>query len=219
MSTAPPDEPKPPATPQAGAPADAPPMPQAAAPPVVPPTMPPAIPGIGPGPNDQPRPDPPAPPFTHPPAGLAPRAFLAITALLMLAWFAWLSVAALNKSREPIVSRAQASVAPVPVRAKVATGKDGKPDPTVTVVEAFTPNGPKPETKLLVTNLPKAGGFDGEGEYLLLLSAEANPFLPGEPLYQVVAVRVSAADDDPPPIYKWSADVEKQARRLYRGRE
>lgn len=160
------------------------------------------------------------PPFSHPPTAAAPKLFLAATGLAVVAWLAWLSVTALNKSRDPVVSRAQAAIAPIAVVAKVKSGKDGKPDPTVNLVKSLSSKFEKSlEGPLLVTNLPTASGFDGDGEYLLLLSPEANAFLPDDsPVFQLAHVRTTATDTDPPVIYKWSADVEKQAERLYRGK-
>ena len=176
---------------------------------------PPAIPGIGPTPNDAPRPDPRPAPVTRPPTGAGPRLLLAVTGTALACWFVWLSVTALNKSHEPVVSRAQAAMAPIAVRATV-TEKDGKPDATVTVAQVLTGGLPKDSKQLLVTNLPGARGFTGTGEYLLLLAPEPNGFLPDDsPVYQLVAYRTSAADTDPPAIYLWGADVEAQAKRLY----
>lgn len=157
------------------------------------------------------------PPVTRPPTGAAPKLFLAVTALALVAWLAWLSITAMNKSREPIVSRAQASLAPLAVVATVKVGKDGKPDANVVVVK--TPGREKPlEGKLLVTNLPSARGFEGDGEYLLLLAPELFA-MDSEPMYQLVVFRTTSTDTDPPVIYKWSPDVEKQAERLYRDRK
>lgn len=178
-----------------------------------------AIPAVGPTGNEQPRPDPTPPPVTRPPTGAAPKLFLAVTALALAAWFAWLSVTALNKSRDPIVSRAQASIAPLAVRATVKLGKDGKPDANAVVVKALTSDAPKElgqGKELHVANLPTARGFDGDGEYLLLL---AEPFvMGGDVMSQLVVFRTTAMDADPPVIYRWSPDVEKQAERLYRGK-
>ena len=44
---------------------------------------------------------------------------LAVAAALFIGWLGWLAVTALTKSREPVVSRAQAAAAGVPVRAKL----------------------------------------------------------------------------------------------------
>lgn len=183
------------------------------APAVAPPS---AVPGAG-----QTASEPPLvpPPFSHPPTAAAPKLFLAVTGLALVAWLAWLSVTALNKTRDPIVSRAQAAIAPIPVVAKVRAGGDGKPDATVVVVKPLTDGGLK-ELKaggeLVVVNLSSAQGFGGEGEYLLLLT---EPFVVnGKLTSQLVLYRTTASDADPPVIYKWSADVEKQAERLYRGK-
>jgi hypothetical protein len=61
----------------------------------------------------------PAAPARHPVLG---KVLLVVSAALFVGWIAWLSYTALTKSRAPIVSRAQAAAATVPVRAKLTTG-------------------------------------------------------------------------------------------------
>jgi hypothetical protein len=62
-------------------------------------------------------------------------------------------------------------VSTLDVRAHVAAKEDGRPAPQVTVLEVFYPKqgGSPPGTKLTVTNLDTCVGWEGEGEYLLLL--------------------------------------------------
>ena len=179
-----------------------------------------SLPPISPPPA--PVPLPPAPPaappvLTRPPTDARAKLFLALTALALACWFAWLGYAALNKSRAPIVSRAQASVTPVPVRATVTADANGAPKGLVTVVEVLKPvKGVDKGAALVVTNLPTARGFVGEGEYLLLLAPDSLGIVPeNELVYELVALRATAADTDPPVIYRWSADVEAQAKKLF----
>src|SRR5436305_5167256 len=89
-----------------------------------------------------PTPVPQSPPATPqaaeaegPPNDPRAKAFLAVSAVLLFGWLAWLSSAALTKSREPAVSRAQAAVAKLPVVAKVDADEKGAPVARVTVVE------------------------------------------------------------------------------------
>jgi hypothetical protein len=188
-----------------------------------------------------PAPNPPAPA----PDGIATSArkpLLIVTSLLLLGWFAWLSITALTKSREPIVSRAQASAARVPVVAEVTTepaerevkmlrgGVQGhnvlllksqadKPAFVVTVKEKLVPNGPDVGTKIGVTNLPVSSGYEGPGDYLLLLDADDSAILDGQPAYFLQGQQRSPGADlesvGAPMIYKWGPDVRAQVKRLY----
>lgn len=179
-------------------------------------SLPPTI----PAPPQAAEPPPAAPGPTRPPTDAPAKLFLVVSAVALVCWFAWLSYAALNKSRAPIVPRAQASVTPVPVRATVTADGD-KPKSIVTVVEVLKPvKGVEKGSKLDVTNLSTARGFVGEGEYLLLLVPEPFAFTADDsPAYQLVALRASATDTDPPTIYRWSADVEAQAKKLFASKE
>ena len=144
------------------------------------------------------------------------RLFLAVSAVLFFGWLAWLSYAALNKSREPIVSRAQAALAPMPVRAKVDADSKSAPAALVTVVEPLRPESPPKDAKILVSNLPSASGFTGDGEYLLLLAPDRLAILPdGSFKSHIVAPRPSQTNSEPVPIYPWSPDVAAQVKRLY----
>ena len=171
--------------------------------PLNPSAMPPAVP-------------PPAAAPDRPPSDPVKRLFLAVSAVLFFGWLAWLSYAALNKSREPIVSRAQAALAPMPVRAKVEVDSKGVPAALVTVIEPLQPHSPAKDAKILVSNLPSASGFTGAGEYLLLLVPDRLAILPdGSFEYRLVGPRPSASDSEPVAIYPWSPDVAAQAKRLY----
>ncbi len=141
---------------------------------------------------------------------------LALAAALFFGWMALLGYTAFNKSRAPIVSRAQAAGTLVAVRAKLTDGGDGRPAPQADALANVTGEGPKPGP-ILVPNLPNAIGFAGTGEYLLLLVPEVS--LDGTDTYRVTGQQRSPGADldgvGPPKIYAWSADVEAQARRLF----
>lgn len=167
---------------------------------------------------------------------------LAVAAALFIGWLGWLAVTALTKSREPVVSRAQAAAAGVPVRAKLEMaepdreslllrhtpngrvvtplkGQADKPAFVVEVVEKLHANGPAAGTKIGVTNLPACAGYTGPGEYLLLLNPDGDATLDGRPAYTLVGQQRSPGaepDGAPPMIYKWGDDVGKQVQRLYR---
>ena len=170
------------------------------------------------------------------------RVRLFIAAVLFIGWLGWLAVTALTKSREPVVSRAQAAAAGVPVRAKLEMaepdreslllrhtpngqvvtplkGQADKPAFVVEVVENLHANGPAAGTKIGVTNLPACAGYTGPGEYLLLLNPDGDATLDGRPAYTLVGQQRSPGaepDGAPPMIYKWGEDVGKQVQRLYR---
>ena len=167
---------------------------------------------------------------------------LAVAAALFIGWLGWLGYTALTKSREPVVSRAQAAAAGVPVRAKLEMaepdreslllrhtpngrvvtplkGQADKPAFVVEVVEKLHANGPAAGTKIGVTNLPACAGYTGPGEYLLLLNPDGDATLDGRPAYTLVGQQRSPGaepDGAPPMIYKWGDDVGKQVQRLYR---
>lgn len=141
---------------------------------------------------------------------------LALAAALFFGWLSLLGYTAFNKSRAPIVSRAQAAGTVVAVRAKLTDGGDGRPAPQAEALEKVTADGPKPGP-IRVVNLPNASGFAGTGEYLLLLVPEAS--LDGTDTYYVTGQQRSPGSapegTGPPKIYAWSADVAAQARRLF----
>jgi hypothetical protein len=144
------------------------------------------------------------------------RVRLALAAALFFGWLGLLGYTAYNKSRAPIVSRAQAAATPVAVRAKLTDGGDGRPAPRAEVLAKLTASGP-PAGPILVPNLPNASGFAGTGEYLLLLSPAVS--LDGADTYRLTGQQRSPGADldgvGPPKIYEWSADVEAQVRRLF----
>ncbi len=151
------------------------------------------------------------------------RARLIAAAVLFFGWLAWLGYAAADKSRGPIVSRAQATAVVgeekkgAAVIAHVEAGPDGKPGTHAVVKELITAEGPKEGTELDVLNLPSVEGFTGPGDYLLLL-------IHGPTGEWVVAGRQRSPGYETGPdawpvdpvIYPDSHDVRAQALKLLR---
>lgn len=137
----------------------------------------------------------------------APRIRLAAASLLLVAWLGWLGYTAWAKYRGPIVSRAQAAAATTAVVAQVPAG-DGPQ--TVEVKEVLS--GPRPEGPVVVTNLADAAGFEGQGEYLLLLTK-----LRGD-AYAVVGPLQSPGYGavGSPTVYRWTPAVKAQAEARFR---
>jgi hypothetical protein len=173
----------------------------------------------------------------------ARKLFLIVSGALLLGWFAWLGYTALTKSREPIVSHAQATAATAPVVAALTAGEEGKesqlvrpggieghstavlraqadkPAFLVTVKESLTNNGPAAGTVIGVSNITGCSGYGGPGDYLLLLAPVPGGNLDNHPAYVVVGPQRSPGADlegaGTPTIYKWGPGVQAQARRLF----
>jgi len=139
-----------------------------------------------------------------------PRWRLVLAAAAFIGWLSYLGYAALRKSREPAISRAQAAAAKFALVAELKDGTDQKPDMHVVVKETLTPgNGPAADAEIDVENLPGAAGYSGAGRYLLFLTA---------PPYTLVGQQRSPGNDltgvGPPLIYRWSEDMRKQFELL-----
>ena len=150
---------------------------------------------------------------------------LIVAAALFLGWLSWLGYSALVKNRGPVVSRVQAAAAAHAVVGELTAGADGKPAPEVKIVESFTEGGPAAGSEIYVVNGAEAKGFDGPGQYLLLLSA--NSTARGIPingkevaLYSLVGLQRSPgyelAGTGNPTIYKLTPEVRTQAEKLFR---
>jgi hypothetical protein len=140
------------------------------------------------------------------------RLFLA--AALFFGWVGWLGYAAAVKSRAPVVSRAQAAVATYVVVADVRVPAGGKLPTRVHVSENLHGTGPPAPTDLEVANLPETQGFDGDGDYLLMLRPD-----PATGGYAVVGQQRSPGYElsgvGKPMIYRWSDDVRGQVKKLF----
>ena len=152
------------------------------------------------------------------------KARLILTAALFLGWLAWLGYAALAKNRGPVVSHVQAAAAAQVVVAELSAGAEGKPAPEVKVSEAFTKGSPAAGTELYIVNLAEAKGFDGPGQYLLLLTGNSTgraiPINGKDVLLDsVVGLQRSPgyelAGTGSPMIYKMSNEVRAQAKTLF----
>ncbi len=150
------------------------------------------------------------------------RLFAAI--VLFVGWMSFLGYAALTKSRSPVVSHAQAAASALAVVAEVETDQEGKPVMRTKVIKSLTPDGPQPGTELLVLNLPDTRGFDGAGQYLLLLRPDSffvqNMGNPQDPSPFVVVGQLRSPGNDltgvgKPAIYRWNEDVRKQFEALH----
>lgn len=156
---------------------------------------------------------------------MSPRVRMIVATMLFLGWMGWLGFAALNKSRGPVVSRAQAAATSHPVIAEVKDGNDGRPSQFVIVVEALTENGPATGSEQFITNLPATTGYQGPGQYLLMLTPDpvvvtARPDGPTLTPYLVVGQQRSPAYEmagvGPPMIYANTRDVHGQATKLFK---
>lgn len=136
---------------------------------------------------------------------------LIIAAVLFVGWMSWLGYASLSKSRAPVVSRARAASASHAIEARLTPGSDGMSQSTATVVRSVK-GGLHPGSEIEVANLPDAVGFEGEGNYLLLLSKGTS-----SKEFRVVGQQRSPGYEisAKPEIYRWSPDVELQATILF----
>lgn len=96
---------------------------------------------------------------------------LVVAAAAFIGWLSYLSYTALMKNRGPVVSRVQAAAAAHAVVVELSTGAKGKPSPEAKIAESFTAGSPAAGTEIYVVNIAEASGFEGPGEYLLLLGA------------------------------------------------
>ncbi len=171
---------------------------------------------------------------------MTPRVRLIIATALFVGWLGWLGFTALTKSRAPVVSRAQAAGATVPVVVELTTGEDGRevfllrqhqPFPTphkekadrpaivAAVVESFN-DGPEKGIQIAVTDLPNCTGYTGPGQYLLLLNKVEGAYVaaPGatHTAYTLAGQQRSPGSDligGPWVIYPWSEKTADDLRK------
>jgi hypothetical protein len=148
------------------------------------------------------------------------RAFLLVTAVLFVAWLAWLGYAVYIARFSPdppvVVSRAQLTAATHLVVADVAIDSQGYPAPGPRVVEVLKGDGPAVGSAITVHRLgsakpPGPGPFPGPGQYLLPLVGDGSTFsiagLPRSPGYEPGSV-------ERPAVYRWTEDTRAQLRGL-----
>jgi hypothetical protein len=132
---------------------------------------------------------------------------LAVAAALFVGWLGWLGYTAANKYRGPVVSKSQAAAATLAVVAKVPAG-DG---PRVVELTDVL-HGPMPEGPVTVSNIGDSIGFDGPGEYLLLLARGR-----GDTFAVVGPLRTPGYDQaGAPTVYPWTPAVCAQAAERFR---
>ncbi|QDU20311.1 hypothetical protein [Urbifossiella limnaea] len=132
---------------------------------------------------------------------------LAVASLLLLGWLGWLGYTALAKYRGPVVPRSQAAVAALAVVAHVPAVEG----PQVVEVKDVL-SGTKPDGPLTVANLSEAAGYDGPGEYLLLLAKGR-----GDAFVVVGQLRTPGYDGvGSPTVYRWTPAVKAQAEARFR---
>lgn len=150
---------------------------------------------------------------------------LVVAATLFVGWLVWLGYTAAAKNRGPVVSHVQAAAAAHAVVAELKADAEGKPALEVKVTESLVPGSPAAGTVLYVINLADAKGFDGPGEYLLLLTADPAPRqipVNGKdlPMRSLVGMQRSPgyelAGTGGPLIYRMSDSVRSQFQKLSR---
>ena len=150
---------------------------------------------------------------------------LVVAATLFVGWLVWLGYTAGAKNRGPVVSHVQAAAAAHAVAAELKADAEGKPALEVKVLESLKPGSPEKDTSLYVINLADAKGFDGPGEYLLLLSADPTPRqipVNGKdlPMRSLVGMQRSPGYElsgtGGPLIYRMSDSVREQFQKLSR---
>jgi hypothetical protein len=148
---------------------------------------------------------------------------LAVAAALFVGWLSWLGYTALAKNRGPVVSHVQVEAAAHAVVAEVKAGEDGGPAPLVKVIESLKPNSPAAGSELYLSNITDAKGFDGPGEYFLLLRENTNPRpmpLQGRevPMREIVGMQRSPGYEPSgaPTIYRMSDSIRAQFQKLSR---
>jgi hypothetical protein len=148
---------------------------------------------------------------------------LILAAVLFIGWLSYLGYAALVKNRGPVISRAQAAAATHAIVAEVKPGPDGKPQHRVTVSEVLRGDGVNPSRDLFISNLANVQGFDGPGEYLLLLVADpraqdhklnADQLLTFAVMGQQRSPGHDIAGVGPPLVYRATDDVRNQFAKM-----
>jgi len=141
---------------------------------------------------------------------------LGVAAVAFVGWIVWLAYAAWTKERGPILSRSLIAVATHVVVAEVPADEasPSQPSSRVHVRQLLTDSGPLAGSVIEITNMPRARGWQGAGEYLLLLtSKEANSETAFPPRFQLATLPRSPGYDpaDPlPVIYPWTPAIRRQ---------
>jgi len=147
---------------------------------------------------------------------------LIVAAALLVGWLAWLGYTAATKNRGPVISPVQAAATAHVIVGEITVGPDDKPALEVKVVESLKTGSPAAGATIFVTNLSDAKGFDGPGEYLLLLSENPQPRLipvNGQelPMHTLVGMQRSPGYElsGGPTIYRMSNEIRAQVKKLF----
>jgi hypothetical protein len=141
---------------------------------------------------------------------------LGVAATAFLGWITWLAYAAWTKERGPILSRSLLAVATHAVVADVPADETSPAQPSsrVQVRQLLTDHGPSPGSMIDVVNLPRARGWQGSGEYLLLLiPTDPMTKATSTPRYLLVTLPRSPGYDPAdslPQIYPWTTSIRRQ---------
>jgi hypothetical protein len=155
-----------------------------------------------------------------------PRWRLILASAAFVAWLSYLGYAALSKNRGPVISRAQAAAAKHAFVARIEADDAGKPKPIVKVVSHLRGDGPPNGSEQFIANLPDAQGFDGAGDYLLLVVQDpivrlARADGPATQPFMVQGQQRSPGNDlsgvGKPLIYRWTDEVRNQFEKLPKG--
>lgn len=141
---------------------------------------------------------------------------LGVAVTAFVGWIAWLAYAAWTKERGPILSRSLLAVATHAVVADVSADETSPSQPfsRVQVRQLLTDHGPAAGSRIDVANLPRARGWQGAGEYLLLLTPlDPMTETASTPRFLLVTLPRSPGYDPAdslPRIYPWTASIRRQ---------
>jgi hypothetical protein len=142
---------------------------------------------------------------------------LALAAILFAGWLGYLAYLAATAAHPDVLSRPQFLVSSLDVIAQVEAA-DGRPSPTVRVVEVRRPSAEKKlEGQILrINNLETCDGWAGPGDYILALTVVGKDYevtpTPRSPGYP--PPRASAERSPPPRIYRLTPETGRQLGEL-----
>ncbi len=143
---------------------------------------------------------------------LFPRARLAVSACLFLAWLGFLLWLVLQNRHMIVLSRPQLLAAPLCVVADISD-KDGRASSQIQVQRVVWSEGPAPGDKIEVKSLAGLGmkdGYDGPGRYILALT----PLGSSEGRYELVPVPSFPMRELR--IYPLTRETERQLEEIQR---
>jgi hypothetical protein len=139
------------------------------------------------------------------------RAWLALTAVVFLAWLGWLTFLAATATRPVVLSRPQFLVSTLDVIADVAAQPDGRPADRATIRQIHWPRQGRDSlvgTTIRISNLPDCSNWIGQGAYILPLVTDGDSYqvagLPPSPGFSPTFPPV------PPRIYPLNRQTERQ---------